>query len=103
MNYLQFATNRGKSTQSHYDEKLRSENLPSLDCIDSTVTPEESGQTSCSLFKDLSMAHRMMTIIGKLLVLFRLMQTMQTLSEKERIVIVSNYTMTLDLIERMCK
>jgi DNA repair and recombination RAD54-like protein len=35
---------------------------------------------------------------GKLLVLFRLMQTMRALKQNERIVIVSNYTQTLDFI-----
>lgn len=39
---------------------------------------------------------------GKLLVLHRLMGTMRVLDRTERIVIVSNYTQTLDVIERMC-
>lgn len=40
---------------------------------------------------------------GKLLVLYRLMQTMRATKEGERIVIVSNYTTVLNLIERMCE
>jgi len=40
---------------------------------------------------------------GKLLVLFRMMQTMKAMKSGERIVIVSNFTSTLDLIEQMCR
>jgi len=40
---------------------------------------------------------------GKLLVLYRLMGMMRAVKQGERIVIVSNYTSTLDLIEKMCK
>jgi DNA repair and recombination protein RAD54 and RAD54-like protein len=39
---------------------------------------------------------------GKLFVLFRLMQTMKSLNTGEKIVIISNYTQTLDLIQQMC-
>ena len=39
---------------------------------------------------------------GKLLVLYRMMHTMRTLKNGERIVVVSNYTSTLDLVESMC-
>ena len=39
---------------------------------------------------------------GKLYVLYRLMQTMRAMKEGERIVVVSNYTSTLDLIEKLC-
>lgn len=39
---------------------------------------------------------------GKLYVLYRLMQTMRAMREGERIVVVSNYTSTLDLIEKLC-
>ncbi len=40
---------------------------------------------------------------GKMAVLFRMMQAMRVVNKQERIVIVSNYTSTLDLIETMCK
>ena len=39
---------------------------------------------------------------GKLLVLFRMMQTMRAEKKGDRIVIVSNYTSVLELIETMC-
>jgi DNA repair and recombination RAD54-like protein len=39
---------------------------------------------------------------GKLFVLYRMMQTMRAMKEGERIVVVSNYTSALDLIEKMC-
>ena len=39
---------------------------------------------------------------GKLLVLFRMMQTMRAEKKGDRIVIVSNYTSVLELIEAMC-
>ena len=41
--------------------------------------------------------------LGKLFVLFRLMQTLRAVKQGERIVVVSNYTQTLDLIEGMCR
>ena len=40
---------------------------------------------------------------GKLLVLYRMMLTLRALKTGERIVVVSNYTQTLDLIEAMCE
>ena len=40
---------------------------------------------------------------GKMLVLSRMMQTMRASKQGERIVIVSNYTQTLDLIQQMCE
>ena len=40
---------------------------------------------------------------GKLLVLHRMMATLRALKTGERIVVVSNYTQTLDLVETMCK
>jgi DNA repair and recombination RAD54-like protein len=40
---------------------------------------------------------------GKLFVLFRMMQTLRVNKQGERIVIVSNYTQTLDLIEKLCR
>lgn len=39
---------------------------------------------------------------GKMFVLYRLMQTMRALKSGERIVIVSNYTATLDIIQKLC-
>lgn len=39
---------------------------------------------------------------GKMTVLHRMMQTMRAINKSERVVIVSNYTSTLDLIEAMC-
>lgn len=42
-------------------------------------------------------------VTGKLLVLHRMMMTMRATKNGERIVIVSNYTSTLDLIELMCR
>jgi hypothetical protein len=39
---------------------------------------------------------------GKLLVLYRMMLTLKALKTGERIVVVSNYTQTLDLVETMC-
>lgn len=39
---------------------------------------------------------------GKMSALFRMIQTMRALKQGERIVVVSNYTQTLDLIEQMC-
>ena len=40
---------------------------------------------------------------GKLLVLHRMMSMMRAAKQGERIVVVSNYTQTLDLIEQMCR
>jgi SNF2 family DNA or RNA helicase len=40
---------------------------------------------------------------GKMIVLHRMMSTMRAMKQGERIVVVSNYTMTLDLIETMCE
>lgn len=40
---------------------------------------------------------------GKMLVLYRMMQTMRLSKQGERIVVVSNYTQTLDMIESMCE
>lgn len=40
---------------------------------------------------------------GKMIVLFRMMQTMRALKNGERIVVVSNYTQTLDLIQQLCE
>jgi DNA repair and recombination protein RAD54 and RAD54-like protein len=40
---------------------------------------------------------------GKMLVLFRLMQSLRAMNEGDRIVVVSNYTQTLDVIGTMCK
>lgn len=40
---------------------------------------------------------------GKMAVLFRMMQAMRAVQRGERIVVVSNYTSTLDLIEAMCQ
>jgi DNA repair and recombination RAD54-like protein len=37
-----------------------------------------------------------------MLVLHRMLQTIKTLKTNEKIVIVSNFTQTLDLIEQMC-
>jgi hypothetical protein len=39
---------------------------------------------------------------GKFYVLYRLMETMRAMRQNDRIVIVSNYTSTLDLVEQMC-
>lgn len=39
---------------------------------------------------------------GKFLVLYRLMLTMRVLTPTDRIVVVSNYTSTLDLLQQMC-
>lgn len=40
---------------------------------------------------------------GKFYVLYRLMETMRAMRQNDRIVIVSNYTSTLDLVEQMCE
>ncbi|GAB6025420.1 DNA repair and recombination protein rad54b, variant 2 [Chamberlinius hualienensis] len=40
---------------------------------------------------------------GKLLVLFSILREIQSLTPKEKVVIVSNSTKTLDILERMCK
>ena len=42
------------------------------------------------------------SLSGKLFVLYRLMLTMRALKNGERIVVVSNYTSTLDLVDTMC-
>ena len=39
---------------------------------------------------------------GKFYVLYRLMETLRAMKQGDRIVIVSNYTTTLDLVETMC-
>ena len=41
-------------------------------------------------------------VLGKMMVLSRMMQTMRAAKQGERIVVVSNYTQTLDLIQAMC-
>jgi SNF2 family DNA or RNA helicase len=40
---------------------------------------------------------------GKMTVLYRMLQTMRLVYKQERIVIVSNYTSTLDLLQSMCQ
>ena len=39
---------------------------------------------------------------GKFVVVYRLMLTMRVYTPHDRIVLISNYTSTLDLLERMC-
>lgn len=40
---------------------------------------------------------------GKMTVMYRMLQTMRLVYKQERIVIVSNYTSTLDLLQSMCQ
>jgi len=56
---------------------------------------QKSGSSSDDIFVDPYLS-------GKMFVLYRLMQTMRALKTGERIVIVSNYTATLDIIQKLC-
>lgn len=62
-------------------DQLKSRSLQQASSSDVYIDPEQS---------------------GKMAVLFRMMQAMRAVQRGERIVVVSNYTSTLDLIEAMC-
>lgn len=78
------------------------EMFPTADHPSNQSKTSTSNKTVSALRNPKSWQRRWVEQSGKMLVLYRMMCTMRALKNGERTVIVSNYTMTLDLIERLC-